>query len=294
MNKAQGDMRRFGIHKNLTHEELEIGYDARSTVDDFMKFVNRGDEISKAIYQDYPCLKDVAYGDTRAQLLDVFPAEEKSPILLVIHGGYWRALQKEQHAFMVPVFNKRNISCVTIDYGLAPEYRISQIVDHVRRAISWVYNHAAEFRADSNRIIVVGSSAGAHLASMLLLEGWHEKYDVPIDVVKGVCLQSGLFDLTPLVDCKPNEWLQSSLEDLRKNSPVHNQLLQANCNVDVFFAEKDTAEFKAHSMEMVRYLKNSDYQCQMYGVGGSNHYDLFLHLADEQKKITKSLIDMFD
>src|SRR3989475_12075749 len=58
----------------------------------------------------------------------------------------------------------------------APAVTLDRIVDQTRRALAWVHAHIARYGGDPGRIHVCGSSAGGHLAGMLLTGGWHADY----------------------------------------------------------------------------------------------------------------------
>ena len=291
MKNNKIDKETFGIHANLTKSELEIGYDARATVEDFMEFINQGKEISDEAYKNYSCMKDVIYGDLPSSTMDIFPAEKNSPILIVIHGGYWRALNKEQHAFTVPLFNQHNVCSITVEYGLAPKTKVAEMVTQIRQAVSWAYHNAEEFNGDKNKIFAIGSSAGAHLAAMLLQSGWHEEHNVPENIIKGVTLQSGLYDLSPLIDCEPNQWLNMDNDQAKQSSFIGNKLISEDIEINVIYAEEDTDEFKLQSIEAANYIRQNNLNCEVKEIKATNHYDLFLHFSDKNKDITEQFIN---
>ena len=163
---------------------------------------------------------DVPYGAAGPrQMLDIFtPETDGAPILVFIHGGYWFFNSKDPRRFPAREFVLRGIAWVPINYRLAPAVPMSGIVADVRNAVQWLYQHAAEYGCDPDRIYVSGNSAGGHLTAELLSDDWPEQYGLPADVVKGACAISGLYELEPLLECEPNEKLRLDLESARRYS----------------------------------------------------------------------------
>ena len=177
---------------------------------------------------------DRRYGNGEGETLDVFPAltaqlpdAPKAPVLVVIHGGWWRSLDKSDHSFIAPAFLRSGACVVVPNYALCPGTQgrpvtIPQIVMQMVRALAWVWRHAAEFGGDPRRITVVGHSAGGHLAAMLLLCRWQQvARDLPPTLVRNALSISGLHDLSPL---RHTPFLQPSLRltppQVRQASPA--------------------------------------------------------------------------
>ena len=140
---------------------------------------------------------DVAYGPTAGQTLDVFSANRShAPIVVFIHGGYWRSLDKSDHSFVAPALIDAGALPVLLNYDLAPKVRISEICVQMVRALDWVWRQAASLGGDPHRIHVLGHSAGGHLAAMLMAAQWRRYApDLPQDLVKSALSISGVHEL---------------------------------------------------------------------------------------------------
>ena len=127
------------------------------------------------------------------------PADAAAPVLVYLHGGYWRALSKRDQAFIAPPFARAGALVVVPDYPLAPAVSIEHIVMQVAQALAWTWRHARQYGGNPERIIVAGHSAGGHLAAMMLALQWPVfSPELPSDLVKGAVSLSGVFDLEPL------------------------------------------------------------------------------------------------
>ena len=143
---------------------------------------------------------DLPYGTGEGETLDLFPTDQpNAPVLVYIHGGYWRALDKRDHSFVAPPFVEAGAVVVLPNHALCPAVSVDHIVLQMVRALVWVYRNVARFGGDPGRIVVAGHSAGGHLATMLLCCRWAEvEADLPARLVRSALSVSGVFDLEPL------------------------------------------------------------------------------------------------
>ena len=127
------------------------------------------------------------------------PDPDGAPVLVYLHGGYWRALSKRDQSFVAPPFARAGALVVVPDYPLAPAVSIEHIVMQVAQAVAWVWRNARSYGGNPERIVVAGHSAGGHLAAMMLALQWPVfSPELPGDLVKGAVSLSGVFDLEPL------------------------------------------------------------------------------------------------
>jgi arylformamidase len=206
---------------------LDKLYNNRLLVPECMDILQRWTQDSAAVRHSVDCKLDVAYGAGDKEKLDIFPAAKSSmskaaPVLIFIHGGYWRSLDKADQSLLAPTFTEAG-SCVVIpNYSLCPAVTVSDIVLQLVKAVAWVYKNIDKFGGDPERITVAGHSAGGHLVAMLLSCLWG-KFDktLPNDVVKNALSISGLFEMeTPM----HSHYLQDSLHltpsEVKRISPA--------------------------------------------------------------------------
>lgn len=176
---------------------LDRAYNNRALVPEHAVHFARWAETSAQARASQPCTLDLAYGKAQGETLDVFPAAGPgAPVLVFIHGGYWRSLDKSDHSFVAPAFTSEGACVVIPNYDLCPAVTIPQIAMQMVHALAWTFRHAARFGGDPRRITVIGHSAGGHLAAMMLACLWptHAK-DLPADLVKNAMSISGLYEL---------------------------------------------------------------------------------------------------
>lgn len=179
-------------------------YNARAGIADHPQIFARWAQTSASVRENVlstgTALFDVAYGESAGERLDFFPAAQPGgPLLVFIHGGWWRSLDKSDFSFIAPAFNAVGINVALTNYTLAPAADIEEITLQQVRALAWLYRNGARFGADVGRIVVAGHSAGAHLTAMMMAAQWPAfEADLPSDLVKAAVVFSGLYDLAPV------------------------------------------------------------------------------------------------
>ena len=180
---------------------LDRMYNNRELVPEYILHLARWAEASGDAREAHAFETDVAYGSGPMETLDVFPSDRPgAPVVVFIHGGYWRSLDKSDHSFLAPAFKNQGACVVIPNYALCPAVTVPQITLQLVRALAWTWRHIRQYGGDPNRITVIGHSAGGHLAAMLLNCLWPlHAPDLPSDLVKGALSISGLYDLTPIM-----------------------------------------------------------------------------------------------
>jgi arylformamidase len=237
-------------------------------------------EDSAALYQSRPALRDLRYGRAPRQRLDFFPAGRVGrPTLCFIHGGYWQWGHKEDEAFVARGPLAHDINVVNVEYTLCPEASLDGIVAEIHAALDWLGPRLAELNADAGHLIVGGSSAGAHLAAMML-----RRADVT-----GALLISGVYDLEPIGLSGLNEALRMDMRMARRNSPIRH--LPASAAPVCFAVGAD---------ELPELIRQTHDYCQTWEAAGLpglratlsavNHFSIMDELAQPDGRLTGALL----
>jgi acetyl esterase/lipase len=98
--------------------------------------------------------------------LDVYlpPAIGKHPTLVMIHGGGWQGGSRREYAEFNTYMAARGYTVIAIAYRFAPRYQFPAQLEDVQSALNFIQAHAAEYEVDLQRVMLMGRSAGAHLA----------------------------------------------------------------------------------------------------------------------------------
>jgi len=264
---------------------LDTEYNNRARVPDHARVLAGWAEASALARAASASHLDLRYGEGAGETLDLFPAAPAAPagaapVLVFIHGGYWRALDKSDHSFVAPSFNADGAMVVVPNYALCPAVSVEHIVLQMAAVVAWVWRHAAAYGGDPSRMALAGHSAGGHLATMLLSCRWKELADeLPPQPLAGALSISGLYDLEPL---RHTAFLQA---DLRLTPASVARLSPA------FFPRPKGAKLYAAvgSEESDEFLRQNRLIRDVWGptavpvcetVPASNHFTVLRSLAD--------------
>ena len=280
------------VYRYYDQAELERQLNARATVPDITPILARYASESARMRARLSCRLAVSYGASEPERLDIFPAatSELSPIFVFIHGGYWRLLDSADSCFMAEHLTQASACVVAVNYALAPFVTLAEITRQCCAAVAWVHGHAREFGGDPARIHVCGSSAGGHLAAMMLVPGWEPDFGAPNNLVAGATLLSGLYDLEPVRLGHPNEWLKLSATDVAMLSPLLHMPERAVPLV-VSYAPSETVEFKRQSET---YMAAAIARCcpvRFIAMPDTNHYDILFGLANRETPLANAVLE---
>lgn len=277
--------------KNPPHA-FDDQFDLRSRHADFQDYFDKNDSLSAKAVEALPCQLDIPYGDHPLQAVDYFPAKQgNAPIVIFIHGGYWRALDKKNYNFVAPPFIDSNCAVCSVNYRLAPEVGLEGILDDVTTALISIREHATAINGNANDLYVTGHSAGGHLALMtaMLLQ---EKNDPLLSSIKGILSLSGLFDLDPIRNSFLNETLNFDDSIVTRLSPVLNEAFSTNIPLRFAVGGDETDEFIRQSQAISERMvaNGNDSQCSL--LPNLNHFDIVYELGKSDSVLAKQLLEI--
>lgn len=151
------------------------------------------------------CVEDISYGSHgQWNLLNVYypeDGEEALPVIVSIHGGGYVYGTKEVYHHYCADLARRGFAVVNFNYRLAPENPFPAQLEDINEAFAWVAKNGGNYRMDTERLFLVGDSAGAQLASqygaMLTNPAYAALFSFPIApvTVRGMGLNCGMYDL---------------------------------------------------------------------------------------------------
>ena len=116
--------------------------------------------------------KDLVYGkggttDLKLDLAAPKEGDGPFPVVVCIHGGGWRAGQRQDLAKTIELLAAHGYVAATVSYRLTTEAKFPAQIEDCKAAVRWLRANAAKYHVNPQRIGVVGFSAGAHLACLL-------------------------------------------------------------------------------------------------------------------------------
>jgi len=217
----------------------------------------------------------VTYGDAASNTVDVVVpvATDPPPLLVYFHGGYWQELSKHESRFAAVHCVDRGWAFAAVDYTLAPDADLDEIVRECRQAVRAVGESGSSLGIDPRRIVVAGSSAGAHLAAMTASGPSSASHRII-----GAVLVSGIFELEPLIGTSIDDALGLDADMASRNSPMALNVAEFPTAL-LAYGEHETGEFKAQTEQFADRLVAAGVRATTLEVPDRNHFDVILDLA---------------
>lgn len=248
-----------------------------------------------AVYADYRARSErfrlqatgwkcIPYGESERCVVDWFPAQpplgedsvqHPTPLLIFIHGGFWRALDHRLFSFIAEEYVKRGIAVAMMGYQLAPAVRVTDIFEQVSSAVRLLNSQADQLNFDPRKVSVSGHSAGGQLAAMLS--------GIPPDELGGhpfvsVVPVSGVFSLPPLLLTTVNHDVRMTPDEALRMSP--SVLMHFYCEQFlVAVGERETEGFIHQSRDFVNILQEAGVLATLQVVRARTHFDILEELA---------------
>lgn len=219
-----------------------------------------------------------SYGGHPQEQLDYFPPPVPgAPVHVFVHGGHWQELSKDESSFPALDFLDRGHGFAAVNYGLAPDRSLGEMVDAVWRALCWLRDHAHELGTAPNAIHAGGSSAGAHLVAMALCFDAERRTDRP--AVASACLVSGTYDLEPIRHSYVNDALGLDHRQAWELSPLHGLPCRVG-HIVLARAEAETDEYVRQHDAFLKAARQTGNSVSEIVVAGTNHFDVVFGLGD--------------
>ncbi len=252
--------------------DLERQFNPRVAVPDFDAIMDARRRVSTQVRNRRTFTGDLRYGDAARSTLDVFPAERSNATLVYIHGGYWRAGSARDNSALAELFCEAGVPVFLVNYTLCPDTTVPAIVEQLAGALAWIRREGRDYGADPERIYLCGTSAGAHLAAMLLASD---------DAIAGACLISGIYDLTPVLDVSVNAEIRLTPEWIRPMSPMH-QLPAGRPKLVMAFGAREPSLWIQQTRDYAARCNDRGLACELIEVAGANHFSVVEALYERE------------
>jgi arylformamidase len=271
---------------------MEAQYNNRARVPEHPRLIAEWSEKSAAWEAEAREMRTLVYGDSDAEVLDLFLGDaENAPVHVYIHGGYWQSNTRKSSSFVARPLVDAGAHVAVVDYGLCPDVTIDEIARQCRAALVFLYRCVASFGGDPDRITVSGHSCGGQLVGMAMATDWSEfGDDLPTDLVKGGVSISGLFDLAPLVDTTINDKVGMDAETARRNSPAFLDPATAAASLALVVGGLESEEFHRQSRDFAAIWGDKGVPVEMAVSPGRDHFTVITGMDDASDPATRAIL----
>jgi len=266
----------------MHREALDRAYNNVAAVPDLAETMADFSRRSAAIYEGVGIKRDLAYGESANQRIDWIPGPGSgAPTIAFIHGGYWQSLSKEKLAHVAAGPLAHGFNVALIEYTLAPEARIGDIVSEIEQAIDFLAAHLEEWGADPASLCLAGHSAGGHLAS------WHRTHPA-VSLVLSI---SGLYDLEPIRLSYLNEKLDLTPDEVATYSPkIH---IGPGVPTLLTVGSAELPELRRQTSDYASCLRASGELVEEVSAPGYNHFTILETLAQPDGAALMAVVRQF-
>ena len=182
------------------------------------------DVVNRTVDQgDLSVRRDIAYGAHPRQAMDVWRPAAGAPHLPVVvffYGGSWQTGSRTDYPFVAADLARRGHVVVVPDYRLHPEASFPAFLEDAAAAVAAARRRAAEWGGDPRRMVLMGHSAGAHIAAMLALDPrWLAAAGDSRDGIAGLVGLAGPYDFLPITG-RSIRAVFAPAADLRQTQPI--------------------------------------------------------------------------
>jgi arylformamidase len=264
------------IWAGLSADDHEFHYNPQRAFPDFAKHQATRAGVNQQARSGLKVHADVRYGDHALHTLDIYPAQatagQAPPVHLFFHGGYWRAQDKQNFAFIAGALVPLGITTIVANYELCPASTLDGVVDSALAAFEWTCRHAGEYGGDARRISMSGHSAGAHLAAEILATDWSAR-GVDDSVLTGATLISGIFDPAPTILTTVNQQLLLDAEIAGRHD-VERRPSLVNCPATLIVGGLEPIQWIDQSFRYSHHLRRQGRDPAVHVLPGEDHFGI--------------------
>jgi arylformamidase len=278
--------------EHLSGEEHEFHFNPQNAFPNFKEYQALRAPANAAARATLQSHVDIAYGDHPLRKIDIYPANAEGkgprPVHIFFHGGYWRAQDKENFAFLAEPLVARGVTTVIANYELCPGSTLDGVVDSAISAVQWVHRHIADYGGDPMKISISGHSAGAHLCAEALAVDWRERGIDPT-FLAGAVMISGIFDPNPAIRTTVNAELNLTPEVTdRHNVEARSPLV--NCPTSIIVGGLEPWRWIDQSFRYSHHLRRHGHDPEVHVLPGYNHFDILQQFLDAESPIRRSVL----
>jgi arylformamidase len=216
-------------------------------------------------------IRDRRYGPQPKATFDLFrPATAPPhPAFVFLHGGYWRALDKDEHSFVVEPAVAAGFAGLVVNYDLCPQVTLDAIVAEMRAFMAHLAEHAGELGLRTDGIALAGHSAGAHLAAMLL----HDPGPRGRLAIYWAELASGIYEPEAALDLGINDEIRLTPEVARRNNALAYPPTSP-LPVRVTAGAAEPPAWRAQSDAYAELVRGAGCEVERTDVAGADHFSL--------------------
>ena len=233
----------------------------------------------------------VAYGPTEIEKLDIYrTSQANAPVNIFVHGGAWRANRAADYACLAEPFVRAGGHFVILDFTNVDDAggSLFPMVEQVRRAVGWVYKNAKSFGGDPGRLYLSSHSSGSHIGGCVVTHDW-AKEGLPLDILKGATLGSGMYDLKPVRLSKRSKYVKFT-DEMEEALSAQRHIDKLNTPLILAHGTYETPEFQRQTRDFYAAVKAAGKPVELIVGEGYNHFEMLETLANPSGLLGRAVL----
>ena len=217
-------------------------------------------------------IEDIPYGDHILQKFDYCKSSSEQPAVILLHGGYWRSLDKAIMDWHVKQLFEQGLTVYNVNYPLCPEVSLTKLLEYLHSSLEKILRLNL-IQKDNPNIVLIGHSAGAHLAMHLAQSPiWDHR-------LIGVVALSGIFECQVVREISVNEDVRLTQREAEILS-VFNNLPIGDVSYYVAVGAEEPSGWIDQSVELYGALNRSGKNVKLRVVTAANHFSVVDKILD--------------
>lgn len=250
---------------------LEAEYNNRVRVPESAAIMARWQAASAAYRASATSDLDLSYDAGERHKYDLFHpsnGDPRAPLVIYIHGGYWQRGDRKDYSFVARELNARGFAVAIPSYPLCPDVTVGTIITDMQKCAIAIWQRSQQ------RPVVVGHSAGGHLAACLISTDWDKIADVPRDLIRMAYSISGVFELAPLVQTSLNAALKLDVDAAERASPLRWPPPRSAKSFVTSVGGLESGEFHRQSLALAAKWRTAGVSATSVVVPDTNHFTI--------------------
>lgn len=241
---------------------------------------------------------NIAYGKYERQKLDIYipnyleEEHKNSTVIVFFHGGGWDSGNKNKYKFVASRLTLEGYTVVIPSYRIYPNVVFPTFIEDAALAIAWLKNNQNDYSINTDKVYVMGHSAGAHIASLLTADKRYlESAGISVSYIAGFIGLAGPYNFLPLTSDKLKKIFP---KEIRTNSQPINFVDGTEVPYLLLHGTDDKTVWPQNSQTLAEKIlsKNGNVTLQLYE--GINHIGIISPFIPGFKNSTPTVQDIIN
>uniref|UniRef100_A0AAR5Q3B2 Alpha/beta hydrolase fold-3 domain-containing protein n=1 Tax=Dendroctonus ponderosae TaxID=77166 RepID=A0AAR5Q3B2_DENPD len=264
-------------------------FNSKEVLEKHVQFI---EHHSRLVREKIPCHLGNSYGPGPKEKYDIYGTDlnNHAPILIHVHGGYYQeeCITHSNNGFIASVLHESGIKTILLGYELSPQRTVSEILERLQIGLRECISYATKL--ESRALYLSGHSVGAHAIAALLTDLKKSISSAESDLIQGVFLICGLYDMVPITKMSANDLLKLTADTARELSPLYSELDYGSTKIFIVGAENDSPAFVSDSQKFYKKLHLMGAKCFLTIIPDADHFDIIENLYDRNFQLADFMV----